>query len=148
MKVQKQLTGLPLLRYGFVHVTNLPYRDSSKDTEEKFIRPRIGEAGRHDHNNGMEVAITLDGEVWLRSYPQNWKYEGLEQVLAQLCPKTGDAFVPCSNGETIPSYYLFYRVADPYWSDGRQVVCEPQFATRGQTDVETTDRTLVTAVLQ
>jgi hypothetical protein len=148
MKVQKQLTGLPLLRFGFVHVTNLPYRQSSQDTEERFIRARTGENGRHDSNNGMKVAITLDGEVWLRAYPQNWQYQGLEQVLASLCPKVGDAFVPCSNGETIASYYLFYRVADPYWSDGRKVSCEPQGLTRLQTEVETIDRTPATAVLQ
>lgn len=146
MKIQKQLTGLPLLRYGFIHVTNLPFYHGGK-AEPEVIRARTGENGKHFHNHGMDVAITLDGEVWLRSFPQNWKDVGLDEVLAKLCPKPGDAFVPCSNGEQIPSYYLFYRVADPYWSDGKNVVCEPQMYTRLQTEVETIDRTPA-AILQ
>lgn len=137
MKVQKQLTGLPLLAFGFVHVTNLP---TCHDDKEDVIRARTGENGRQDHNNGMDVAITLDGEVWLRAYPTYTRYADLETVLKELCPNKGDAFVPCSNGEAIPSYLVFKRVSDPYWDGGGKYPCEPQGVTRHFTTVEMTGR--------
>ena len=108
---------------------------------------RTGENGRHCYNNGVRVAITHDGEVWLQACPMHRNlYPDLDEVLAKLCPKPGDAFVPCSNGEAVPSYMLLNRVSDPYWDGGTKFPPEPDLFRHITTEVEVGDR--APAVLQ
>ena len=63
------------------------------------------------------VVITQDGEIWIRHHSNNKAIETseFEILLSDLCPNGTGAFVPCSNGEGIPSYLILYRVSDPYW---------------------------------
>ncbi len=112
MKTERTLTGGELARYGFVHVTGLPTRRGIED--EQIIWARPDQYGRYEGNNGMEVAITVDGEVWLRSVP-NRKTEdpSVLETLKKLCPNGTGAFVPCSNGEAIPSHMVLERISDP-----------------------------------
>ncbi len=124
MQIQQVLTGLPLMKFGFIHVTGLI---AKRDKEELEIKASPNDYGKTDSNNGMEVAVTLDGEVWLRHYSATIRIHENKDFLAlikTLCPKKGDVFVPCSNGEGIASYALFSRVSDPYWtgSQGREFV--------------------------
>ena len=113
----QKLTGLALLRYGFVHVTGLPIRRGSEDSERDRIEPSTADCGHYDHNNGMSVVITTDGEVYIRRSSGN-KVDSLQEyrdLVMTLCPKGLGAFVPCSNGDAIPSHMILARVSDPYW---------------------------------
>lgn len=120
MKTQQTLTGLPLVKFGFIHVTGLI---AKRGDEEMRIEPRsFTELGRFDGNNGMDQIITTDGEVWLRHVSRNfniWLNPEFNLLVKQLCPRGRECFVHCSNGEGIPSYALFNRVADPYWTGVR-----------------------------
>lgn len=116
MRETKELTGLPLMRYGYVHVTGLPTH-RGLETEPGKIEADSYRLGRHDYNNGVAVAVTMDGEVWIRHSSENraTNCEEFAQLLERLCPNGEGAFVPCSNGEAIPSYMVLMRVSDPYW---------------------------------
>ncbi len=115
MKVFQELTGLPLMRYGFVHVTGLPVNRG--DNEESRITADPQQLGRYDYNNGVDVMVTLDGEVWIRHASDNKATRSPEfgRLREKLCPKGKGVFVPCSNGEAVPSYMILSRVSDPYW---------------------------------
>lgn len=65
----------------------------------------------------MAVAVTLDGEVWIRHASENHatNCEEFAQLLERLCPNGEGAFVPCSNGEAVPSHMILTRISDPYW---------------------------------
>ncbi len=116
------LLGLSFRAFGFVHVTNLPA--GREDFDEP--RPIVANPAHHLHhgsNNYMQVAVLQDGEVWLRMYPEtpDDQIEALiEKLLDQLCPKGIGAFVPCSNGESVPSRMLFARHSDPTWTNHGQ----------------------------
>lgn len=119
MKIHQELTGLGLIKFGFIHVTGL---EASRGKEEPVkIEPQLGDRGKWDYNNGMMSIITMDGEVWLRHYSNiqiddNPEFQALR---TKLCPRGKGAFVHCSNGEGIASYALFCRVSDPYWTGPR-----------------------------
>ncbi len=116
MKTAQQLTGIPLIRYGFVHVTGLP-TNRGADTCEDRIEADNFRHGRHDYNNGVMVVITHDGEVWIRHASDNRATETAEfmALLDRLCPNGKGARVPCSNGESIPFHAVMTRISDPYW---------------------------------
>ncbi|MFA6295495.1 MAG: hypothetical protein WC666_03675 [Candidatus Paceibacterota bacterium] len=121
MKVVQTLTGIELVKYGYVHVTGLPTnRGHDEDGESKnVIKSHPQSLGRYDHNNGVAVVNTMDGEVWIRFSSGNEEVldnSEYANLLGQLCPNGNGAFVPCSNGEAIPSYMVLTRVANPYWT--------------------------------
>lgn len=111
-EVPQQLVGSALAHFGFVRVDGLPCRRGDR---EWIIAADENQLGCHDHNNGMDVAITLTGEVWLRATPEGDVPNGWFRAVKTLCPNEGNAFVPCSNGEAVPSHILLKRFSNPCW---------------------------------
>lgn len=134
MKVTQELTGAPLKAFGFVHVTGLPARRWKEP--EVIISADAHDWGRRCGNNGMEVAITVDGEVWLRAIPPFGSEDGVrfDETVKVLCPNRGDAFVPCSNGESLQSHMLFKRVSNPFWDSEGSYPAEPRLAAQKAAD--------------
>lgn len=94
---------------GFVHVTGLHLYNTPGE-ELQTIQPYRSNLGQYGQNNGKIVAITEDGEVWLRG--GGWT--NVENVIRRYCPRGGGAFVPCTNGESVGMGALLERVADPF----------------------------------
>ncbi len=109
----KKLVGLPLRQFGYIHVTGLPARRSEM---QYTIRPSANDLGKWNWNNGMVVAVTESGEVWLRTMSEMGVSE--KEAILDLCPRGVGATVPCSNGEAVPSHMLMSRNVNPEW-DGR-----------------------------
>lgn len=106
---------------GWVHVTGLPaYRPD--DRGEYIIQCRACDLGHHCGNNGILVAYTTDGEVWIAHHAVTEKEE---KPYLKFASASG-AFVPCSNGERIPQSLLLERIADPYCTAGRHYSATPQ----------------------
>ena len=130
-----------LMAAGFVHVTGLPAcnywedagRAAAVAVAKALDRYKIVEAGgadpnafvtigetkyviqaerrwlgHSDYNNGVGVIVTHDGEVWIGT-----SMMACGGVRCKYGPRQG-AFVPCSNGESIPMHLLMERVANPY----------------------------------
>ncbi|MCD4760980.1 hypothetical protein K8R42_03720 [bacterium] len=100
-----------LKQRGFVHVTGLRYYPSSisGNTESHRIGEelRSNEHGCTAANNGLTVAVTIGGEIWLAA--------GHTSVPNEVCLGKSGAFVPLSNGETISHHDLLMRMQDPYY---------------------------------
>lgn len=100
---------------GFVHVTGLRLKHwRLVDLEEP---PPIGHdltpagLGRCGFNAGIQVIVTLGGEVWIRyASPEDG---GRPDILRQFCPNGEGAQVPCGNGVEIDFYDLMARFANP-----------------------------------
>lgn len=115
MIIHQELVGLPLIRYGFVHVTGLIVSLNSQD--QKRIMAFSDEYGKWDRKDGM-TTIVVNGEVWLR------REAGIDidhdpefiSLLGKLCPNGKGVFVHCSGGESISPYALLSRVSNPYWT--------------------------------
>lgn len=91
----------------FVHVTGLPNSNYEPNGDGHVtIQAHRAHLGHHDYNNGKTVVITEDGEIWLRA--------GSGSVDSRWCPNGVGAYVPCSNGEEVPTHLLLERVLDPY----------------------------------
>ena len=104
-----------LTRFGYVHVTGLPVQRSGM-TEYIGHNLNSGHLGRHGHKNGVSVIVTVGGEVWLASHPGDWCHanrDALDAFREELCPKGGNAPVPCSNEEPVSLRDLLRRHADP-----------------------------------
>ncbi|MEK7201383.1 MAG: hypothetical protein AAB737_01985, partial [Patescibacteria group bacterium] len=99
-----------LQKAGFVHVTGLPtFRPGCGIEGENTIQPARKECGHYDHNNGLTVIVTDDGEVWLGKGGNSFlPTKGMER----------GCHVPCSNGEQISISCLLARVTDPMWDGG------------------------------
>lgn len=108
-----------LRMFGFVHVTGLTaYKDQgSARSESAPIQGSYQDAGKWNANNGMIVMVFPDCQVWLgRCVQTTWKdlRVFMEQELGLRVDENKSTFVPCSNGESIHSSELFFRIADPY----------------------------------
>jgi len=143
MRMTQKLTGLELAKYGFVHVTGLPTH-RGLEQEKHRIEADDSRPGRHDFNNSVMVVNTLDGEVWIRHASDNKVTDTaeFEDLLLKLCPNGAGAFVPCSNGEAVPSYMILIRVSDPYW-----IGYEGEYRFKVQSDQITNAQELVDPVI-
>ena len=136
MKVSRVLTGAQFAPLGLIHVTGLPTVSGFfGEKREYVIQAQSNWLGKWGINNGLFVAITEDGEVWLGDHkvakwsPHVSMMGTVEEVVDQLLQKGGPteferilrevclngkgAGVPCSNGEYINGSLLLMRLADP-----------------------------------
>ncbi len=132
MKTVITLQGIGLEKFGFVHVTGLTCVNRLPEHSEHVIHARQHELGRWDVNNGMFVAMTTEGEVWLAKCGEKNRLPNryldpkgtnlkdflstpeadFEKVLRELCPNGEGVGVPCSNGHTIDGHLIMGRLAD------------------------------------
>ncbi len=93
---------------GFVHVTGLKVLHDGWQRELYIIGEKLtpNDLGKHGYNNGKTVIVTTGGEVWLKA--------GSAQVdiLQRFCPNGSGAFVPLSNGESVPLHDILARFAN------------------------------------
>jgi hypothetical protein len=105
---------------GYVHVTGLAPKGLAHigDTGQigHNLRPR--DLGRFGSNNGVDVIVTMGGEVWLAclsdaklTLPRT--ADQLEDLLTKLCPHGSGAYVPCSNGESLSWRDIMHRFSNP-----------------------------------
>jgi|GEM_PF-2380183 len=130
----KQVRAAALAKAGFVHVTGLPtvnvsrwatwhtqlgenailrryhtvVPDDPPAPEGRIIQAHVSELGHSDYNNGKAAVVTTDGEVWLGTGG------ALELGLHRPYVTGSGAWVPCSNGEEVPTHFLLERARDPY----------------------------------
>lgn len=109
---KSELTGAPLARLGFVHVTGLL---AKRDATSWRIEADGEQLGRWDYNNNVFCATTEDGEVWVRFCTENKLKVRFFSWQGEFCPKGMGANVPLSNGEAVPSHILGKRVSNPLW---------------------------------
>lgn len=116
-----------LMSKGFVHITGLEtFRLGFLMGEDnEVIQASLSHCGKWDTNNGLMVAITEDGEVWLRAGYLS-REASTEIGLFRICPEGKGAFVPCSNGEHILGHWLLKRIADPYSDCDGHASAEPR----------------------
>lgn len=103
-----------LARLGYIHVTGLPVQRSNM-TEYIGHSLNSGDLGRHGFKNGMSVIVTVGGEVWLASQPGDWfrdNRDALDALHEELCPRGGNAPLPCTNEEPVSLRDLLRRHAD------------------------------------
>lgn len=99
---------------GFVHVTGLKAIDFKVGARrEIMIQALAGQTSTLCCNVDKVVMVTEDGQVWLAHYNEN-TYNDMCGLVHQLGIRTGHAFVPCTNGESIPTGDLLRRIAEPY----------------------------------
>lgn len=100
---------------GFVRVDGLkPILFGGGRAEAIYARE--ADRGRTGSNNGTLVAVSMSGEVWIRTTRiSEDDMRSLQNFLSEVCPRLGTPWVPCSNGEKIDFYDLMNRHADPDW---------------------------------
>lgn len=101
---------------GFVHVTGLRYwHPDGVSHEDHFIGKnlRSEELGKYDHNNSMNVIVTIGGEVWIKAGACP---DDRSDVILAMAPNGCGAFVPLSNGEQVSHHDLLMRISDPNYN--------------------------------
>jgi len=116
----KKLIGEALATIGYIHVTGLETAQAEGQQSGVICVTNLRQLGCRDYNNGVAVAVTVNGEVWIASGSgigslDEGEKAKQEKILAEVCPNGTGAFVPCSNGETIAIGQMMARVANPGW---------------------------------
>lgn len=90
---------------GLVHVTGLQLHNPTT-LKITAYEPSLG---RYGLSNTKVVLVTECGQVWMGAcFPD-------QDLVENLCPKGGGAFVPCSHGEVLDMDDLLRRFLYPYW---------------------------------
>ncbi len=111
------LTGLGLVRFGFVHVTGLTYKQIFGLVKVRASGTSVGtgrESGWYQCDDA-NIVVTLDQEVWVRSLNHSF-IEGLWEILKSL--GLNQMATPLPKVKIMHRFRaqeIFERMADPYW---------------------------------